>query len=298
MEADWNRGPFRERTDGYHLACDMLITNKDAIADVEAGKRQLSCGYTCDLEKADDGANHMGMPYDYIQRNIRLNHVAIVDRARAGDAARIRLDSSDAELVEMEGTMKKIVLEGNVEFQVDEKVAEHLTKVTARADAAEAKVKADATASSDALAKEKARADVLDAELKKAKDPATIKAAVDAAVRLDNAAYMAQIKRDDKMSDLDVMKAVILKTDPAANFEGKDAVYIQARFDAAVAILEKQAGAIVDLIRRGGPVGRRRRRARRREHVPLPGAPQLDDQGASGHGATAHGAPGRTICRI
>lgn len=147
--------------------------------------------------------------------------------------------------------MKKIVLEGNVEFQVDEKVAEHLTKVTARADAAEAKVKADATASSDALAKEKARADVLDAELKKAKDPATIKAAVDAAVRLDNAAYMAQIKRDDKMSDLDVMKAVILKTDPAANFEGKDAVYIQARFDAAVAILEKQAGAIVDLIRRG-----------------------------------------------
>lgn len=247
--ADWNRGPWRERTDGYHLACDMLITNKDAIADVEAGKRQLSCGYTCDLEKADDGANHMGMGYDFVQRNIRLNHVAIVDRARAGDAARIRLDSADAELVIQEGAMKEITLDGAIKFQVDDKVAEAFAKATARADTADAALKT----ASETIAKEKARADAAEAELKKAKDPATIKAAVDAAVRLENGAYLAEVKRDEKMTEIDVMKAVILKTDPAANFEGKDVVYIQARFDAAVAILEAQAGALGAAVRRGGP---------------------------------------------
>ena len=81
---------------------------------------------------------------------------------------------------------------------------------------------------------------------------------MDAAVRLEGATYLAQIKRDEKMTDLDVMKQVILKTDPAANFEGKDAVYIQARFDAAVAILEAQAGTIGAIVRSGGPsLGRR-----------------------------------------
>ena len=254
MEADWGRGqPYGERTDGYHLACDMLITNKDAIADVEAGKRQLSCGYTCDLEKADDGANHMGMPYDYIQRNIRLNHVAIVDKARAGDAARIRMDSADAELVVQEGAMKQITLDGTIKIDVDERVAEHMTKLQARVDAFTAEKAADKKTADAALATEKARADAAEAALKQARDPATIKTAVDAAVRLEGATYLAQIKRDEKMTDLDVMKQVIQKTDPAANFEGKDAVYIQARFDAAVAILEAQAGSISDIVRRGGP---------------------------------------------
>lgn len=87
-------------TDNHHLSCDAIITHGDAIKAIEGGKRSLSCGYTCDLERADMDASHEGMPYDYIQRNIRANHVAIVDKARAGDAPRIRLDSADAVMIE------------------------------------------------------------------------------------------------------------------------------------------------------------------------------------------------------
>jgi hypothetical protein len=92
--------------DNHHLSCDAVITHEDGIKAIEGGKRSLSCGYTCDLEQGDAGASHEGMPYDYIQRNIRGNHVAIVDKARAGDAPRIRLDSADAVQVEEENYMR------------------------------------------------------------------------------------------------------------------------------------------------------------------------------------------------
>jgi hypothetical protein len=67
------------------------INNADAIEDVLNGKRALSMGYECEIEKAPEGATWLGMAYDSIQRNIRYNHCAIVDAARAGGC---RFDSS------------------------------------------------------------------------------------------------------------------------------------------------------------------------------------------------------------
>ena len=60
-------------------------------ADVlKRGLRELSLGYDCDLEENPGTWN--GMPYDCIQRNIRINHLAIVDEARAGHQTRLNLD--------------------------------------------------------------------------------------------------------------------------------------------------------------------------------------------------------------
>jgi hypothetical protein len=87
----------KKLTDGLHVAIDMTINKEDAIDDVLNGKRSLSMGYECEIEKADEGAIWLGMAYDSIQRNIRYNHCAIVDVARAGDAAIIRLDGKDQE---------------------------------------------------------------------------------------------------------------------------------------------------------------------------------------------------------
>ena len=38
-----------------------------------------------------------GQPYDVIQRNIRINHLALVANARAGDSARLNLDGKSPE---------------------------------------------------------------------------------------------------------------------------------------------------------------------------------------------------------
>lgn len=69
--------------DGDFVRCDLLIKDADAIKAIEAGTCELSAGYTADYEQVD------GDGYEFIQRNIVINHIAIVDRARAGRQARI-----------------------------------------------------------------------------------------------------------------------------------------------------------------------------------------------------------------
>jgi hypothetical protein len=56
--------------------------------------REVSCGYTADL--VEEPGVYQGQAYDFIQRNIKYNHIAIVDKGRAGPDVRIRLDSEDA----------------------------------------------------------------------------------------------------------------------------------------------------------------------------------------------------------
>ncbi len=66
----------------------LMVSDAAAIADVIAGKRELSAGYTCDLDFTP-GVTESGEAFDAQQRNIRANHVAIVTRGRAGKSCRI-----------------------------------------------------------------------------------------------------------------------------------------------------------------------------------------------------------------
>lgn len=63
------------------LFADLLITDEQAIKDVEAGKREVSCGYDADYEQTAKGKG--------IQRNIIGNHVALVDKGRCGSRCSI-----------------------------------------------------------------------------------------------------------------------------------------------------------------------------------------------------------------
>jgi hypothetical protein len=80
--------------DGDWVAAPLTIYDAAAIAAVEGGRAQLSVGYSCRLE--DMSGTWQGQHYDGVQRDIVVNHVAIVDLARAGSEARIRLDAGDA----------------------------------------------------------------------------------------------------------------------------------------------------------------------------------------------------------
>lgn len=66
----------------------MLMMDASAINDVESGKREVSLGYTCDLEWTD-GVTPEGVPFQAVQKDAIVNHVAIVKRGRAGSACRI-----------------------------------------------------------------------------------------------------------------------------------------------------------------------------------------------------------------
>lgn len=58
------------------LVGDLLITDQHAIDLIDAGKRELSCGYAADYEETGPGRGR--------QKNIRINHVALVERGRCG----------------------------------------------------------------------------------------------------------------------------------------------------------------------------------------------------------------------
>lgn len=81
MGAEWQEG-------GY-LAFDLLLTDADAIAKVDAGKRELSNGYSAGLEFGDFTAAD-GTKCQARQTSIAGNHVALVDRGRAGPECAIK----------------------------------------------------------------------------------------------------------------------------------------------------------------------------------------------------------------
>lgn len=257
----YQAGQVRDvREDAEHVAARVLITDDDAIADAEAGKTQLSCGYNCDLEeRAGTTCGIPGLPdglhYDAIQRNIVGNHVAIVDKARAGASAALHLDAADAVMVgtqtkEPAGPkpgpaggrhMSKVRIDG-LDFELDEPAAQAVTKLVARADELSEQLQAAKAAAEQEKARADAAAEALEAE-KKAREDATsddsIRAAVKARVALETTA--GKVLADDKlkldeMSDEELRRAVVTKVSPAAEekLDGADAAYLSARYDAAI----------------------------------------------------------------
>jgi hypothetical protein len=87
----------RVARDGDFVVVPMMVTDAEAIADVDGGKAELSAGYTCDLEFIDGEAPN-GQKYDAIMTNIRGNHIAIVDRGRAGPGCRIGDNTGDSDM--------------------------------------------------------------------------------------------------------------------------------------------------------------------------------------------------------
>ena len=81
MGAQWQEG-------GY-LAFDLLLTDASAIDKVNAGKRELSNGYSATLEYGDFTAAD-GTKCQARQTAIVGNHVALVDAGRAGPECAIK----------------------------------------------------------------------------------------------------------------------------------------------------------------------------------------------------------------
>lgn len=77
--------------DGNKVRCKIVIHNTDALR--QCGLRELSLGYALNLDRTP-GVYH-GQAYDGIQRDIEVNHLALVGEARAGDRARLNIDHKD-----------------------------------------------------------------------------------------------------------------------------------------------------------------------------------------------------------
>ena len=77
--------------DGDDVRAEIIIHDTDAMK--ACGLKELSLGYNLDL--VEEPGNWNGEPYDAVQTNIVVNHLALVANARAGDQARLNIDGAD-----------------------------------------------------------------------------------------------------------------------------------------------------------------------------------------------------------
>jgi hypothetical protein len=146
----------------------------------------------------------------------------------------------------------KIRLDG-IDVEVSEQAAQLIEKLQkSHADASE-KMRADAASSKASLDQASARADAadrkvaaLEVELKAAKDPAAIEAAVECRSALVGKAREV-LGAEFKLDGLDeqaVKRAVVAKLDPDAKLEGKSIDFVDATYEAALKYRRDASGVV------------------------------------------------------
>lgn len=231
--------------DGTFVRVPMVVMDQAAIDDVEAGKRELSMGYSCQLDWTA-GTTPEGEAYDAIQTNIRGNHLAIVAAGRAGPQCRIG-DSWAAITTEQKDapmSLKTVTVDG-IPVEVTDQGATVITTLLGRiADSNTAKDKL-VTDHATALAAKDAELAKKDAEIDALKGKVLDDAALDARVRargdlVAKAKAIAPGVVTDGKSDAEIRHAVVAAKVGDAAVAGKPAAYIDARFD----ILVEDVGSV------------------------------------------------------
>lgn len=228
--------------DGDYLAFDLLLTDKDTIAAVDAGKRELSNGYAADLTFGDfDGPG--GVKCVAKQVSITGNHVAIVDKGRAGPSCAITdsvalCDANPAAVrgFTQEKQVKKIVLDGlQVDLSDADAVSAAISKLQDKANAAETALATAQTAHDKALGAKDAEI----ADLKaKVVDQAAIDALADAKAETvaKAKAVLGDALPDTKGKTVaEVRRMAVAKKFGDAAVADKSDDYVEARFDALTA---------------------------------------------------------------
>ena len=201
------------------LTGTIVVARQDAIDIIEDGTVELSVGYSCNIELSDG---------KYYQTNIVANHIAIVERGRAGSLCSIA-DSDN--------------LGGNMDKEKETKVEDAKVEDTKVEDAKveDAKVEVDdaalklveladtvesLTASVDSYKEKLALADTKYTELADSVD-----ALVADRYEVISAAKDMTDKEDFKGMSVFEIKAFVVADLLDLDLEGKSPAYVEARYD-------------------------------------------------------------------
>ncbi len=218
--------------DGEFVRVPLMLMDKEAIEDWREGKRELSMGYTMDLQVAD-GKTPDGEKYDAIQTNLRMNHLALVSRARGG--SKLKLGDFKSEDSSMSDVKLTTVTVDGLSVETTDAGAQAISKLTTElADARKTEVKATETHAAKLKVKDTEAAGK-DAEIDTLKKAALSDEDLDKLVkdRGDLIATAKQIADKDYagMPAEDIRKAAVAAVLGQDAVEDKSNDYIQARFD-------------------------------------------------------------------
>lgn len=229
---------------GSSVVAPIVVYDNTAIQEAMAGNaKELSVGYSAILDETPGWGDPVTGEYvlksdseqfevpegwqefDAIQRDIKVNHLAMVYRGRAG-IAKLNMDgeqenpyTTDVDInKEDKQEMIKIKLDGAQEFEVAPEIASHIEALNAKADTA--------IAERDAL---KAKVDAMPEEIEAA--VAKAKADADALAALVAVAAEAGVKADGL--DAKGIKVAYVKEVSGLDVSEKSDAYIDAAFDIA-----------------------------------------------------------------
>lgn len=247
------------------------------IEELKIGNKvEVSIGFETDIDPTP--GEFSGQKYDCVQRNIRINHVAHVDKGRAGETVRAYLDSAIPDGLDIavmkDNHKQETVMEKNKKTKQDDSAIldgmKRFFALFARNDDLEAaaagveeakketedtpppKNEDEAAAQNEQMALLKAQIDALQALLaektkllEEANAPATMDAAISERLELvELARSCVPDFKHDGMKNRDIKLAVIDKVLPFGAEVKKDSVsdvVINARFDAAAALARETA---------------------------------------------------------
>lgn len=223
--------------DGGFVKVPLALMDAAAIKAVQEGTREISMGYVCDLA-FEDGVTPEGEPYQAVQRDIRINHLALVPKGRAGPHCRVGdqgapetgRDPAPINHGDRHMTLKTITVDGlPVETTDAGAIAIDLLrgKLSQAADA----MTAAKTTHDAALAAKDAEMAKKDAEIADLKTKVLDGAALDALVA-ERAAVVAKAKAldarvvTDGKSNAEIKRAVL-----GDSAKDKSDAYVDAAFD-------------------------------------------------------------------
>ena len=217
--------------DGDFVVAELIIKDKSAIKAVESGKVELSAGYEAEYDQCP-GVTEDGEKYEFIQRDIKINHVALVDRARAGPRARL-FDHNKPE-----GAMPQITLDGRTVEVADAATGTLIQDIFDRRTAEVNKMTADMTEMEKEKDKIQAEKDAKDEELEKLKKRSTDSAIHECVVAVMDAAESARLiaGKGHVVDGVDVMvikRAALAKFRDSVDWADKSDAYVDAAFDMA-----------------------------------------------------------------
>lgn len=242
-----------DRAEEDHAKVSLLITDEGAISNVNDGKKvELSCGYQADII-AEEG-EYKGEKYDHVQKNIVYNHIALVERGRAGRKARIYLDTDDSGISQEMDTeierakpesekviMKTVKLKRDAvqtkhfkldaqNIEVEESQESVVTGVLSHLDSAIGTIK-----------KLEAEYETLQGKydgLKEKSDQAISPERLDALAReradLCGVAKYIGLEKFDSLTNPELKKAIVQKSNPDMDLAEKSEAYIEGRYDSVV----------------------------------------------------------------
>lgn len=183
MLGPWEKGMMPAEEKGVHGTTGESVEFKDGIlyatlkifSDtlakmIEAGRTALSLGYRCIYQQASGIFD--GQPYEYIQRNLRGNHLALVDAARCDVAVLDNHMAFDHFDLALDNAKETIMAEEAKKDETEErlkKVEDGIKAIMDRMDAKDAEEKEEKKKAEDKAMCDKAKDESAEEEEKKEK---------------------------------------------------------------------------------------------------------------------------------